>query len=144
MRKPASEVPRAFRGDLACEIGDADDGQFGGVFAWVTVLLLAHPSLVGLSSGSGTSGSTGWHNSVRSRLYLDKVKTSDGEELDANVRFLTCKKANYGVRPTALRLRWDQGCFTLDGQAESLGPEARLDVSSRHLLERAGAESVWF
>ncbi|MFI5016060.1 MAG: AAA family ATPase [Hyphomicrobiales bacterium] len=34
-----------------------------------TVLLLAHPSLSGMSSGAGTSGSTAWSNSVRSRLY---------------------------------------------------------------------------
>src|SRR5690606_2220943 len=32
------------------------------------VMLLGHPSLTGLSSGSGTSGSTAWNNSVRSRL----------------------------------------------------------------------------
>jgi len=37
------------------------------------VLLLAHPSLSGLNSGSGTSGSTGWNNSVRSRLYFERI-----------------------------------------------------------------------
>ena len=36
------------------------------------VLVLAHPSLTGLSSGSGTSGITAWSNSVRSRLYLER------------------------------------------------------------------------
>src|SRR5712664_3769784 len=35
------------------------------------VLLLSHPSLTGMSSGTGTSGSTAWNNSVRSRLYLE-------------------------------------------------------------------------
>jgi RecA-family ATPase len=34
-------------------------------------LLLAHPSLTGLNTGSGMSGSTGWNNAVRSRLYSD-------------------------------------------------------------------------
>lgn len=38
------------------------------------VLLLSHPSLTGLNSGTGTSGSTAWSNSVRSRLYLQAVK----------------------------------------------------------------------
>ncbi|MCA3518508.1 MAG: AAA family ATPase, partial [Rhodobacter sp.] len=37
------------------------------------VLLLAHPSLAGLSTGTGTSGSTGWNNSVRSRIYLSRI-----------------------------------------------------------------------
>jgi hypothetical protein len=38
-----------------------------------TALLLAHPSLSGMASGSGTSGSTAWSNSVRSRLYLTSI-----------------------------------------------------------------------
>jgi hypothetical protein len=37
------------------------------------VILLAHPSPAGLNNGTGTSGSTGWNNSVRSRLYLTRV-----------------------------------------------------------------------
>lgn len=36
------------------------------------VLVLSHPSLSGISSGSGTSGSTAWSNSVRSRIYLSR------------------------------------------------------------------------
>jgi len=32
------------------------------------ILLLAHPSVAGMSSGSGLSGWTSWDNSVRSRL----------------------------------------------------------------------------
>ena len=34
------------------------------------VVLTAHPSMSGLSSGSGSSGSTAWNNAVRSRLRL--------------------------------------------------------------------------
>ncbi len=33
-----------------------------------TIIVLAHPSLAGMDKG--TSGSTGWSNSVRSRIYL--------------------------------------------------------------------------
>src|SRR5690606_23739561 len=29
------------------------------------VVMLSHPSLTGLSNGTGSSGSTGWNNSVR-------------------------------------------------------------------------------
>jgi RecA-family ATPase len=35
-----------------------------------SVVLLSHPSLTGINSGSGLSGSTAWHNSVRSRMYM--------------------------------------------------------------------------
>ena len=45
------------------------------------VLMLAHPSLTGLNSGTGTSGSTAWNNSVRSRLYLSRI-TDNGFEAD--------------------------------------------------------------
>ena len=34
----------------------------------LAVVLIAHPSLTGMSTGSGSSGSTAWNNSVRSRL----------------------------------------------------------------------------
>ena len=37
------------------------------------VLLTSHPSLTGLSSGSGLSGSTAWNASVRSRLYFKRA-----------------------------------------------------------------------
>jgi RecA-family ATPase len=33
------------------------------------ILLLAHPSLTGMNTGTGLSGSTDWNNGVRSRLY---------------------------------------------------------------------------
>ena len=47
------------------------------------VALLAHPSLAGMANGSGTSGSTAWSNSVRSRLYLETIKGDDGKEIEA-------------------------------------------------------------
>src|SRR5262249_38771544 len=34
------------------------------------VILVAHPSLQGITSDSGLSGSTAWHNSVRARMYF--------------------------------------------------------------------------
>jgi RecA-family ATPase len=43
-------------------------------------LLLSHPSLTGMNTGTGTSGTTGWNNSVRSRLYFQIMKDRDGNE----------------------------------------------------------------
>jgi RecA-family ATPase len=39
------------------------------IYANCAVLLLSHPSLAGIATGTGLSGSTAWNNSVRSRLY---------------------------------------------------------------------------
>ena len=75
------------------------------------VLLLAHPSLTGMASGSGLSGSTGWSNSVRSRLYFDRVKDSDGSEPDPDARVLRTVKANYGPIGGEIALQWRDGVF---------------------------------
>src|SRR5262249_54031770 len=47
-----------------------------------SVTLLSHPSLEGLKSGSGISGSTQWHNAFRARFYMQGVKPENGEEQD--------------------------------------------------------------
>jgi RecA-family ATPase/5S rRNA maturation endonuclease (ribonuclease M5) len=75
-----------------------------------TVILLAHPSLSGMSSGSGLSGSTAWNNSVRSRLYFERV-IEDGYEPDADQRKLTNKKANYARTGQEILVRWCNGLF---------------------------------
>ena len=77
----------------------------------LAVLVLAHPSLSGMSSGSGSSGSTGWSNSVRSRLYFERSK-DDVESNDG--RLLSTKKANYAAIGAEMRLRWQAGVFQID------------------------------
>ncbi len=81
------------------------------------VILLSHPSLTGLNSGTGTSGSTAWNNSVRSRLYLERIK--DGaHEPDVDARKLTVMKANYDRAGGEILLRWERGVFV----AQDTGP----------------------
>lgn len=76
------------------------------------VVLLAHPSLSGLNSGSGMSGSTAWNNSVRSRLYLERVRDRDEDyEADTDIRTLKTMKANYSATGGEMRLRWFGGVF---------------------------------
>lgn len=72
------------------------------------IILLSHPSVQGMQSGSGLSGSTGWNNSVRSRLYL----TPDKDDTDR--RLLTTKKSNYGKTGGEMKLQWHEGAFVLD------------------------------
>jgi len=75
------------------------------------VVLLSHPSVSGMQSGTGTSGSTAWNNSVRSRLYLT---AETGEGADPDGRILSVMKANYGQKGDAMKLRWQAGVFVLN------------------------------
>ncbi len=79
------------------------------------VILLAHPSKSGMASGDGTSGSTSWHNKVRSRLYLTREAAPDGMEPDPKSRVVEHMKANYGSDDHRLRIRWDGGMFHPSG-----------------------------
>jgi RecA-family ATPase len=70
------------------------------------VVLTAHPSLSGQSSGSGLSGSTAWNNSVRSRLYLTRPTEADA---DHDERVLRRMKANYSGIGDEIRMKWQDG-----------------------------------
>jgi RecA-family ATPase len=80
----------------------------------LTVVLLSHPSLTGISSGTGLSGSTAWNNSVRSRLYFRRVISQDGIEADPDLRILETMKSNYGQTGEQISVRWQMGRFVAD------------------------------
>ena len=61
----------------------------------LAVVLIAHPSVSGMNSGSGLSGSTDWHNGPRARLYLQRPKDKDGKPLDPALRTIAVMKAQY-------------------------------------------------
>ncbi len=84
-----------------------------------TMLLLSHPSLSGMASGSGLSGSTAWNGSVRSRLYMTRV-IEDGEEADKNLRKLTVMKSNYGATGDGVFMRWEEGYFHAEAEEAGL------------------------
>lgn len=101
------------------------------------VLLLAHPSASGLSSGAGSSGSTAWNNSVRSRLYLSRVFSNDGQEANPDARLLTVKKSNYGPVGEEILLLWEAGTFVAkDYPAGSGGCETRAEGVFLKLLDK--------
>lgn len=68
------------------------------------VVVCAHPSAAGLSSGSGTGGSTAWNASVRSRLYFTR-------DTDTDRLILQHAKSNRGARQDDLQLVWCEGAF---------------------------------
>jgi RecA-family ATPase len=83
-------------------------------------LCLAHPSLNGMSTGTGSSGSTAWNNSVRSRLYFEPAKANDGSEPDPDLRSLSVRKANYGPKGAPIMVRWKAGAYVPEGGTSSL------------------------
>ncbi len=74
-----------------------------------SVITLAHPSLSGLSSGTGLSGSTAWENSARARAYFHRSDDDD------DVRTLSRKKSNYSAIGDShdITLLWQDGVYQL-------------------------------
>lgn len=83
-----------------------------------TIVVLAHPSLSGINSGSGASGSTAWGNSVRSRIYFERVKGDNGTEYDPDIRRLVVMKSNYGRVGAEIHVRWQDGVFAKIGETD--------------------------
>jgi RecA-family ATPase len=94
-----------------------------------TILLLAHPSLTGINSGTGTGGSMAWGNSVRSRLYLRRIK-EDGTEPDPDLRILETMKSNYGKIGGQVTLRWQDGAFN----AVTAEDESEMKATAEHVF----------
>lgn len=86
------------------------------------LVLIGHPSLAGMASGTGSSGSTAWNNSVRSRLYMSRPVTDETIASDPDVRVLTVKKANYAPTSVEVRLRWGAGVFHVEEDGNLNGP----------------------
>jgi RecA-family ATPase len=89
------------------------------------IVMLSHPSLTGMTSGSGLSGSTAWNNSVRSRLYFTRPKIDSDCTPDPSARVLSVLKANYAEAGGEMKLRLRAGGFANE---EGNGPGA-LDLA---------------
>jgi RecA-family ATPase len=129
-------VADLFAGD---EIKRGQARQFVGMLRKLAIeidcaiILLAHPSVQGMTSGTGTSGSTGWSNSARSRLYLTRGDKDD----DPDLRILKTMKSNYGTVGDELKLRWQDGAFVLDDGKPSVAAgllSKHADAKFRELL----------
>ncbi len=104
------------------------------------VLLLSHPSVAGMASGVGTSGSTGWNNSVRSRLYLSRVVGENGYEPNPDARILTTKKSNYGRAGGEIHLHWHDGQFAACNLPKGEEHNAKAESVFLKLLEEVIAQ----
>lgn len=91
------------------------------------VVLASHPSVQGMHTDSGLSGSTAWHNSVRSRLYLKSATNGDASHGDnTGLRVLEMRKSNYGPLKAPLALRWIDGVFVPERAPDAIA-RAKLD-----------------
>jgi RecA-family ATPase len=105
-----------------------------GKKADTAVVLLQHPSLNGITTGTGNSGSTHWSNGVRSRLYFSKPKSDETDH--TSLRQLEVMKANYGPSGEVVRLRWRKGVFVLDAGASEIECAEREDIFLQCLRQR--------
>ena len=103
-----------------------------------SVVLLAHPSLTGISSGTGLSGSTAWHNSVRARMLLKApAKGNNDEQSASDLRELSFLKNNYGPLAESIVLRFRNGLFLPEaGQStlEKLARDQKVDETFLDVL----------
>jgi phage/plasmid primase-like uncharacterized protein/RecA-family ATPase len=115
------------------------------------VVLIAHPSLTGISTDTGLSGSTQWHNAVRARFYLRGAKPEGGEQPDGELRELVFMKNNYGPISERITLRYQRGLFvpieraTFDAAARAAMAEMvfltilrRFERQHRYVSARSG------
>ena len=99
-----------------------------------SVTVLSHPSLAGIASGSGISGSTAWHGAFRFRQYLRGVKPDAGEQPDGDVRELQFKKNQYGPTGETIIVRYQNGLFLPERGVSSLNKLARETVIDEAFL----------
>lgn len=115
------------------------------------VLLLGHVNREtakgGTGGGQGYSGSTAWHNSVRSRWELaaedkkrrrheDGLDEDEGESRD-RPRILTCAKSNYGPEGHTIRWCWNHlhSVFTPMDPPPNFGVSHRRENEAQAVLQ---------
>jgi RecA-family ATPase len=105
------------------------------------VLLLDHPSLSGLTNGTGRGGNMDWRNAVRAALHLKAVE--DREEAARGVRMLECVKNNYAALGTPTKLEWVDGVLAPQGTASPHQRRAaEADVETRFFEHLASVNKL--
>jgi len=111
-----------------------------GIHADCAPVISAHPSLEGIRSGSGISGTTQWFNSIRAQMYLKSPDEDDENTGDqSDLRELQFLKNQYGRKGTAIRLQWKNGLYlpvSSPGTLDALAAEQKVDNLFLALLRR--------
>jgi RecA-family ATPase len=148
--------PRLIIVDNSADVFAGNENDRAQVLHFVTLLrsvvvdasaglvLTSHPSIAGINSGSGTSGSTGWHNSVRARMYFKRAVTEKDEEPDPLLRVLQTMKSNYSnAEGETINLRWKDGLFlpvASMSSFERLAADKRVEDLFLALLDRCNEQ----
>jgi len=87
-------------------------------------VLVAHPSVDGIKTGRGYSGSTHWNNAVRSRLtFTSPQKTDENQDFGLDLRVLELSKSNRARRGAQIHVTWFDGRFiTIDPGMRPIPP----------------------
>jgi KaiC/GvpD/RAD55 family RecA-like ATPase len=105
-------------------------------------LLLIHPSVDGMKTGRGYSGSTHWNNAVRSRMYMTVPGGEDGDEPDPDLRMVELMKVNRTRKGQKMWMRFKDGIFEPEARASLPAFESQLACENQLLkLVRAINES---
>jgi RecA-family ATPase len=125
--------------------------QFVGMLTHVAIVadgsvsLISHPSLTGIKSDSGSSGTTAWHNAVRARFYMKRPKPEAeaepeaDEQPDDDLREIVFKKNQYGPKDETIVLRYRNGMFLPPpgvGTLDKIAREARVDELFLKLVDQ--------
>jgi hypothetical protein len=98
------------------------------------VIMSAHPSLAGIASKTGLSGSTQWHNSMRARAYMH---TENDDR--SGIRVLEFMKSNYSALSERVELQWSNGLYVpvrAPSAPEQAATRAKADAMFLSLLEK--------
>jgi RecA-family ATPase len=120
-----------------------------------STVLIAHPSLTGINTDTGLSGSTAWHNAVRARFYMKGIKAEPGEQPDDDLREIVFKKNQYGPKAETVVVRYTGGMFLPVPGATSLDKAAheakakevflsllrRFETQGRHVSDKPSANN---
>jgi RecA-family ATPase len=108
------------------------------------VVIVAHPSVDGLKTGRGYSGSTHWNNGVRSRLTFTKAPKVDGQpDPDPDLRMLELSKSNRARAGEQIYVRWFAGIFVKVAPGTTSNPtfDAHAEQVFLRLLDKLAAQN---
>jgi RecA-family ATPase len=110
-----------------------------------TVMLLQHPSVTGLSDGTGRAGSTAWNNAGRWRNHFTTIKSRDQDDTDLGLRQYEVIKNNYGPTGEKVQVRWERGVFVPVSSiptAATMAAEAAVDEVFLKCLDIKTAQGI--
>jgi len=97
----------------------------------LALALLAHPSASGLSNGSGTGGSTAWHNSVRCRWFIYPNP-------EKGCMTLVLMKNNYGKKGMEIDFAHNGQGFYINGPAQvnNFVDQRAFELNKKWIIEK--------